>query len=80
MIDVTYGIVEERYTLGGASRTSYGIVGYTNVSDSEIADKVVCVHDITSDKERLSELVLRCNELGLSQLHLLDVVEDFLLG
>lgn len=80
MIDVTYGIVEEKYTVGEVNRISYGIAGYANVSERDIADVVVCVHDVTSDKERLSELVLKCNELGLSQIHLRDVVEDFLLG
>ena len=39
---------------------------------------VISVHDITSDKEKLSRLVEDCNKLELSSVHLYDVVEDFL--
>ena len=79
MIKVTYGIVEERYTLGNESRVSYGISAYSDdASENGTATIVSSVHDITSNKESLARLVDDCNRLKLSTVHLHDVVEDFL--
>lgn len=78
MIKVTYGIVEERYTLGNESRVSYGISAYSNANENGTATIVSSVHDITPNKESLARLVDDCNRLKLSTVHLHDVVEDFL--
>ena len=78
MIKVTYGIVEERYTLGNESRVSYGISAYSDANENGTATIVSSVHDITSNKESLARLVDDCNRLKLSTVHLHDVVEDFL--
>lgn len=75
---VTYGITEEVYALGCDRRVSYGIAAYADAELDGTATIVVSVHDITSDKDKLSELVQACNRLRLSTLHLADVVEDFL--
>ena len=78
MMKVTYAITEEKYTLGEESRISYGIAAYSSPEHCGTATIVASVHDITSDKERLSRLVDDCNQLELSTLHLHDIVEDFL--
>lgn len=78
MKNVTYALIEEKYNFGGDSRISYGIAAYSNAEIDSSATVVVSVHDITSDKERLSKLVKYCNDLHLSTVHLYDVVEDFL--
>ncbi len=79
MNDITYAVAEEKYTLGDETRTSYGIVAYSNADQDGTKTIVASVRDVTSDKAELSELVNDCNRLGLSTIHLLDVVEDFLL-
>ena len=78
MINVTYAIVEEKYTLGNESRVSYGILAYSNASENGTATIVASVHDITSNKESLTRLVDDCNRLKLSTVHLRDVVDDYL--
>ena len=80
MMNVTYGLTEERYFHGADSRVSYGIVAYADAEEDGTATIVASVHDITADRRALSELVETCNRLGLSLLHLNDVVEDFLVG
>jgi hypothetical protein len=78
MMNVTYGVTEEVYSLGSSSRTSYGIAAYVNVADVGTATVVTVIHDITSDRDALEALVFACNHLELSTIHLIDVVEDFI--
>ena len=78
MINVSYAIIEEKYTLGNESRISYGIAAYSNVKENGTATVVASVHDVTSNKEELMKLVDSCNRLKLSTLHLSDAVEDFI--
>ncbi len=78
MMNVTYGLTEERYFLGADCRVSYGIVAYADAEDDGTVTIISSVHDVTEDKQALSELVELCNHLGLSLLHLDDVIEDFL--
>ena len=80
MMNVTYGLTEERYFHGEDSRVSYGIVAYADAEEDGTATIVASVHDVTADRQALSKLVETCNRLGLSLLHLNDVVEDFLVG
>lgn len=77
-MNITYGITEEIYSIGTASRTSYGIAAYADADEDSLATIVAFIPDIISDKQSLSELVLLCNRLKLSLIHLNDVVEDFL--
>ena len=79
MKNITYAVSEEKYTFGEKSRTSYGIVAYSNADKDGSKTIALSIHDVTTDKESLAELVDECNRLGLSTLHLNDVVEDFLL-
>lgn len=78
MLNVTYAIIEEKYTFGNESRVSYGISVYSNENGTDTATVVDSVHDITSNKEKLIDLINDCNRLKLSTVHLRDVVEDFL--
>lgn len=78
MSSITYGVVEELYSLGEESRTSYGIAAYADSEIDGTATIVLSVCDICSDKQRLAELVDRCNRQELSILHLHDAVEEFL--
>ena len=78
MTGVTYGLIEEKYNCDGESRVSYGIAAYFEREMDGTATVVNSIHDITCDKERLSQLVKNCNDLNLSPIHLPDVVEDFL--
>ena len=71
---ITYGITEEKYTLGDDSRVSYGIAVY----DSGISTVIASVRDLSSDREAVEEHVRLCNRLELSPIHLNDVAEDFL--
>ena len=80
MMNVTYGVTEEIYSLGASSRVSYGIAAYADAEEDDTATIVASVHDITTDKQALDELVSLCNRLDLSTVHLMDVVEDFLAG
>jgi biotin synthase-related radical SAM superfamily protein len=79
MKNITYAVSEERYTFGNETRTSYGIVAYSNADQDGTKTIVASVRDVTSDKVSLSKLVNDCNRLELSTIHLNDVVEDFLL-
>ena len=78
MNSVTYGITEERYTLGGVCRLSYGVAAYSHPQTDGTATVVTAIRDITGDKEKLSKFVQICNQLELSVEHLHDAVEDFL--
>ena len=80
MMNVTYGVAEEIYSLGSSSRTSYGIAAYADADEDGTATIVASVHDVTTDKQAIDELVSLCNRLDLSTVHLIDVVEDFLAG
>ena len=71
---ITYILCRETYKSKRSERITYGIAAYAE-------DKQTCItklHDITSDKKALAELVSLCNRLQLSPIHLHDVVEDFL--
>ena len=68
-----YHLVESSYPTENGRRISYGI---TVCTDADSVPFSIC--DITSDKEKLLELIHKCNLLGLSPMHLCDVVEDFL--
>ena len=78
MIHITFGLIQETYILGDTRRTSYGIAAFVDTKTDGSATVVDAVHDIGSDRERLTELIRRCNDLHLSTLHLHDVVEDIL--
>ncbi len=75
---VTYGITEEHYTLENTVRCSYGIAAYVDADIDGTATILLSIRDISSDREKLSQLVRECNRSKLSVVHLGDVVDDFL--
>ncbi len=78
MPSITYGVTEEVYSHSGSSRRSYGIAVYSDSSGDGIATILASVNDISSDREKLEELVEICNRSELSMIHLNDVIDDFL--
>lgn len=78
MSKVTYGVTEESYSLGGECRTFYGIAAYAVSDDDKTATIILSVHDICAEKQKLTDLVEKCNCLKLSVIHLEDVIDDFL--
>lgn len=78
MMNVTYGVTQKIYSLENSSRISYGIAAYAHAEEDGTAVIAASVHDVTTDKQVLAELVALCNRLELSTVHLMDVVEDFL--
>ena len=78
MMTITYEVTEETYSLGGESRTWYGIATYANGEQDGTASMIACVHDISSNRQKLIKLVEECNRLKLSLIHLEDVIADFL--
>ena len=77
-MNITSGLVEEHYAWNGGRRISYGIAIFADADTDGTVTVISAVHDITSDRSRLENLVQRCNDLDLSPIHLEDVVEDFL--
>ena len=80
MPGITYGLVEEHYFLNGTQRTSYGIAAYFDAEHDGTLTIVASLHDVTSVRADLVELIKRCNDHELSLRHLEDVIEDFLAG
>ena len=70
-----YIAVENKYD--GTSRLSFGIA-YAEIYDN-VTTVIKTIPNITCDKKVIERLVHLCNELGLSIIHLEDVVEDFLI-
>jgi len=80
MMNITYGITEETYSLGNTTRVSYGVAAYADADENGTAAIAASVHDVTADKQALTRLVSLCNRLELSLIHLNDVMEDFLVS
>ena len=55
MMNVTYGITKEIYSLGDSSRISYGIAAYANSKEDGTSTIVASIHDITANEQDLLE-------------------------
>lgn len=77
---ITYGVAEDHYLLYGCERISYGLVVYADAASEGTASILASIPDISSDYAALAALAELCNRMGLSLIHLDDVVEDFLVG
>lgn len=66
MKQITYTLCEEQ---NEDNATSYGII---------VMKKIKEIKGITTDKEKLTQLINLCNQLELDPIHLKDVVCDFL--
>ena len=71
-----YLLIEEK---NGERQTVYGIAIMVEAS-ANTAIEINRVSDITCNKGALEELIRCCNSLELSQIHLDEVIEDFLLN
>ena len=45
-----------------------------------ITSKNKIIKDVSTDKNKMMELIKRCNELDVSEIHIKDIVEDFLVN
>lgn len=75
---VAYEMIGEVHTLGDRAYISYGIAAYVDAEMSEAKRVIAHVSDISLNCSILEPLIQRCNTLGISPMHLVDVVEDFL--
>ena len=78
MTDITYGIVEAQYCLNKTKRIKYGVVAYCDGDAENDVIVIASIHDVTSEKNKLLELINKCNNCKLSLIHLDDVIQDFL--
>lgn len=76
MRNVTYGVTEEKYSINGDVRNSYGIACYSDVDECGSATIIRSVRDITSDYEMITEVVRKFNTNKLSLIHFDNVVDD----
>lgn len=44
------------------------------------SETTIQVHNISTDRQAIEKLIGKCNELSLSNVHILDVCEDFLVS
>ena len=75
---VVYKVVGEPQSSGDSSCISYGIVAYIDAATSNTKNVIAYVRDVTTNKIEIENLVQKCNAFGLSPIHLVDVIEDFL--
>lgn len=50
MMNVTYEVTEELYSLGHASRTSFWIATFADAEEDGTTSVVASAHDVTDDK------------------------------
>ncbi len=75
---VAYKVVGELQPLGDGNCISYGIAAYIDAATSNTKNVIAYVRDVTPNKTEIENLVQKCNAFGLSPIHLVDVIEDFL--
>ena len=75
---VVYEVVGEPQSLGDSSCIFYGIAAYVDAATSNTKNVIAYVRDVTTSKIEIENLVQKCNAFGLSPIHLVDVIGDFL--
>ena len=75
---VVYEVVGEPQTSGDSTCISYGIAAYIDAATNNTKNVIAYVRDVTPNKTEIEDLVQKCNAFGLSPIHLVDVIEDFL--
>lgn len=78
MKDIIYGLTEEKHYINSRENISYGISVYDSTTEEGTMAVLKYIGNITTYKDKLTELVNKCNALEISSVHLFDVVEDFL--
>ena len=72
---VKYEVIGEHLSTDGREGVTYGIRAY---QEGDASLPLAEIRDITLDSQELLSFVELCNSLGLSLIHLTDVIEDFL--
>ena len=75
---IVYKMIQRTNTEKETAPTYYGIGAYNYDEKTKTHNSLIEIHDITEDKNRLFELIQRCNKYKLSLVHIHDIVEDFL--
>ena len=75
---VVYEVVGELQSSVDSNSISYGIAAYIDAATSNTKNVIAYVRDVTASKTEIENLVQKCNAFGLSPIHLVDVIEDFL--
>ena len=76
-MNINYDIIEEKYYDKSNTRISYGIVAYANEIGNELNGVIIAsIHDISSNRSMIVNLITKCNNLSLSLEHLEEVIED----
>ena len=75
---VAYEMIGEVHSIGDQAYISYGIAAYVDAETSDAKCVIAYVSDVSPNRSTLEPIVQRCNTLGISPIHLVDVVEDFL--
>ncbi len=65
-----YSIISEEMIFEGEKKIVYGI---------EESESKIQIRNICANKQAIEKLIVKCNELSLSEVHILDVCEDFLI-
>ena len=73
-----YEVIGEVQSHEGHDYISYGIAAYADAETCVAKYVIAYVPDVSTNRSAVESLVQRCNILGLSPIHLVDVVEDFL--
>lgn len=75
---VAYEMIGEVHSIGEHTYLSYGIAAYVDAATSNTKNVIAHIRDVTPNKTEIEDLVQKCNAFGLSPIHLVDVIEDFL--
>ena len=78
MKDLFYAVFEEVRSIDGVLHPVFGIGLYRLSDPCAVPELLLHVGNVSSDRAVLEALAERCNRLGLSPLHLSDVIDDFL--
>jgi len=78
MNSITYVTVTESYSLGNTSRVSYGIAVYMHAECDGTSAIIASVHDVSTEKDKVDDLVFLCNLHHLDPVQLCDIIDDFL--
>ena len=77
-MSVTYGMIEETYEVGDYKRTSYGIAAFSDVPCNGTSSIVFAARDLCTERTPIEDLVKKINRAQLSEIHLEDMINDFL--
>ncbi len=74
---VKYTVTEEKYEYDGKIRITYGINAYFSEDDIAKCTPCLSVHDISSDRSAIADLVDTCNRSHASLEHIYEIIDNF---